>query len=163
MRRTSLALLLLAVSAPASAVYDANGVALGGAEKDIKKAFPAAYCKPLEWKSDASDRRCDDAKVSFGGVASKITFYLKKGVVQAFDVRFDTHDLPKIVAFLKKRFGEPVSEGKEVFETKGGREIYKGLWESGKDHATLVSQADKKRGQLTVWRGNWEEEIYRVR
>ena len=163
MRRASAALLLLAAAAPAFAAYDANGVALGGAEKDIKKAFPAAYCKPLEWKSDASDRRCDDAKVSFAGVESKITFYLKKGIVQAFDVRFDTRELPKVVAFLKKRFGEPASEGKEVFETKGGKEMYKGLWETGKDHATLVSQADKKRAQLTVWRGNWEDEIYRVR
>ena len=150
MRRTSFALLLLAASAPALAVYDANGVPLGGAENDVKKAFPAAYCKALEWKSDASDRRCDDAKVSFGGVESKITFYLKKGVVQAFDVRFDTHDLEKVVAFLKKRFGEPASEGKEVFETKAGKEIYKAAWEAGKDRATLVSQKDKKRAQLTV-------------
>jgi hypothetical protein len=163
MRRVSFALVLLAISAPAFAVYDANGVALGGTEKDIKKAFPTAYCKPLEWKSDASDRRCDDAKVSFGGVESKVTFYLKKGVVQAFDVRFDTRDIEKAVAFLKKRFGEPASEGKEVFETKVGKEIYKALWESGKDRATLVSQKDKKRAQLTVWRGNWEDEIYRVR
>lgn len=163
MKRTSFALLLLAVSAPAFAVYDANGVPLGSAEKDIKKAFPAAYCKPLEWKTDASDRRCDDAKVSFGGIESKITFYLKKDVVQAFDVRFDTKDLEKVTAYLKKRYGTPASEGKEVFEAKAGQTIYKASWETGKDRALLVSQLDKKRAQLTVWRGNWEDEIYRVR
>jgi hypothetical protein len=173
MRRSSLALLaavwgvasaaVWGVAFAAPAAYDLNGVALGGSEKDVKKAFPAAYCKPLEWKSDASDHRCDDAKVSFGGVESKITIYLKKGIVQAFDVRFDTKDLDKVSTYLKKRYGAPVSEAKEALEGKAGKGVYKALWEGGKDRASLVSQLDKKRAQLTVSRGNWEEEIYRVR
>lgn len=165
MRRASLALLLSMLAFPAAA-YDLNGVALGAGEKDVKKAFPAAYCKPLEWKSDASDRRCDDAKASFGGVESKITIYLKKGIVQAFDVRFDTKELDKVGAYLKKRYGPPASEAKDVLEGKGGKGskgVYKALWESGRDRASLVAQLDKKRAQLTVSRGNWEEEIYRVR
>ena len=45
----------------AAAAYDVNGVRLGGREVDVKKAFPTAHCKPLEWKSNAADRRCDDA------------------------------------------------------------------------------------------------------
>ena len=164
MRRSSLALLLWVFALPAAAAYDLNGVALGGSEKDVKKAFPTAYCKPLEWKSDASDRRCDDAKVSFGGVESKVTIYLKKGIVQAFDVRFDTRDLDKVSAYLKKRYGAPTSEANEVIAGKAaGKGIYKALWETGKDRASLVSQLEKKRAQLTVSRGNWEEEIYRVR
>lgn len=157
--------LLLALASPALAAYDANGVALGAKEQEVKKAFPSAYCKPLEWKSAASDRRCDDARISFGGAGARITLYLNKGIVQAFDVRFDSKDLQKVVAFLKRRYGAPLSEDTETIERegKGPRKIYKALWESGKDRARLVAPLEKKLAQLTVSRGNWEEEIYRVR
>lgn len=160
-----LAAVLLAMAFPAVAVYDANGVALGGSESDVKKNFPGIYCKPLEWASRAADRRCDDAKISFGGVESRITFYLRKNVVQAFDVRFDTKDLERVTALLKKRYGAPLSETKEAIQREGkpGAEIYKALWETGKDRAVLVVPLEKKRGQLTVSRGDWEDEIYKVR
>jgi hypothetical protein len=147
----------------AFAAYDANGVVLGATEIDVKKAFPSAYCKPLEWTSAGADRRCDDAKISFGGVDARITFYLKKDSVQAFDLRFETKDLDKIVAVLKGRYGKPTSETKDERQGKSGREIYKALWEKDRDRAVLVAQLEKKRSQLTVSRGNWEEEIYRVR
>jgi hypothetical protein len=152
-------------AASAFAAYDANGVALGATELDVKKAFPSVYCKPLEWQSAGADRRCDDAKISFGGVDARITFYLKKGSVQAFDLRFDTKDLDKLVAVLKGRYGKPMSETKDGIDRQGksGREIYKALWEKDRDRAVLVAQLEKKRSQLTVSRGNWEEEIYRVR
>src|SRR3954464_12476127 len=101
------------VAPAAAAAYDANGVALGASEDDIKKRFPSAYCKPLEWVSRAADRRCDDAKISFGGAEGRITFYLRKGAVQAFDVRFDTKDLDRVTKLLKTRYGNPVSEVKE--------------------------------------------------
>jgi hypothetical protein len=153
--------LFLLLAFPAAAAYDANGVPLGGSEKDVKKNFPGIYCKPLEWASRAADRRCDDAKVSFGG----ITFYLRKDVVQAFDLRFDTKDLERVTAFLKKRYGEPQSETKDAIQREGKplTQIYKALWETGKDRAVMVVPMEKKRGQLTVSRGDWEDEIYRVR
>lgn len=154
---------LMGFTLPVKAAYDANGVALGASEREVKKSFPAAYCKPLEWKSAAADRRCDDAKVSFGGVPGRITFYLRKDVVQAFDLRFSAGDLERLVGVLKKRYGKPVSETRDTFTSRDGRELYKALWEAGKDRATVVSQAGKSRGQLTVSRGNFEEEIYRVR
>jgi hypothetical protein len=158
-------LLLLFVPLPAHAAYDANGVPLGGSEKDVKKGFPSAYCKALEWSSSAADRRCDDAKVAFAGTEARVTFYLKKDVIQAFDLRFDTKDLDKVVAHLKARYGKPHSEVKDTLEKPGKqvRETYKALWESGADRATLVAQMEKKRSALTVSRGNWEEEIYKVR
>jgi hypothetical protein len=160
-----LAALLLLIAYPAAAIYDANGVSLGGSEKDVKKNFPGIYCKPLEWSSRAADRRCDDAKISFGGVESRITFYLRKDVVQAFDVRFDTKDFERVTAVLKKRYGEPQSETKDSIQREGkpGTEIYKALWETGKDRAVMIVPMEKKRGQLTVSRGDWEDEIYRVR
>jgi hypothetical protein len=160
-----LAALLLLIAYPAAAIYDANGVPLGGSEKDVKKNFPGIYCKPLEWSSRAADRRCDDAKISFGGVESRITFYLRKDVVQAFDVRFDTKDLERVTAVLKKRYGAPQSETKDAIQREGkpGTEIYKALWETGKDRAVMIVPMEKKRGQLTVSRGDWEDEIYRVR
>lgn len=155
----------LCLSAGAHAAYDANGVPLGGSEKDIKKTFPSAFCKPLEWASSAADRRCDDAKIAFAGVEARITFYLKRDAVQAFDLRFDTKDLDKVAAHLKARYGKPASEAKDSIERPGKqpREIYKALWEKGADRASLVAQMEKKRAALTVSRGNWEEEIYRVR
>jgi len=150
---------------PALAAYDANGVALGASEMELKKAFPSAFCKPLEWTSRAADRRCDDAKIAFAGVEARITFYLRKDALQAFDLRFDTKDLDKVTAYLKRRYGAPLSEAKEVSEKdpKSGREVYKARWEKGADRAVLVAQLEKKRSQLTVSRGDFEEEIYRVR
>lgn len=157
---------LVLTCAAAAATYDANGVPLGASEKDVKKAFPSAYCKPLEWRSPAADRRCDDAKASFGGVGGRLTVYLKKDVVQAFDLRFESRDAARLVGVLKKRYGEPATEIRDVFPGADGKDeksVYKVVWESGKDRAALVSQADKKRSQLTVTRGDFEEEIYRVR
>jgi hypothetical protein len=152
------------VAPAAAAAYDANGVALGASEDDIKKRFPSAYCKPLEWASRGAERRCDDAKISFGGAEGRITFYLRKGAVQAFDVRFDTKDLERVTKQLKSRYGEPVSEVKEAVGPEGKvRELYKVLWESGADRAVLTAQMDKKRASLLVSRGNFDEEIYRVR
>ncbi len=157
------AILLWMVSCSVQAAYDANGVKLGAPERDVKKAFPVSYCKPLEWTTPAADRRCDDAKASFGGVAARITFYLLKDSVQAFDVRFETRDVEKVAAALKSRYGKPTSETRDSFSSKTGKEIYKVLWQSGKDRASLVSQAGTKRSQVTVTRGNFEEEVYRVR
>ena len=162
-RRLLLALLL--VPGAALGAYDANGVALGGSEQDIKKAFPSALCKPLEWATRASDRRCDDARIPFAGVEARVTFYLLKDAIQAFDLRFDTGHLDKVLAHLKTRYGKPMAEAKDSVQEPGKppREVYKARWEKGADRAVLVSQMDKKRATLTVSRGNWEEEIYRVR
>ena len=155
----------IVLAAGAALGYDANGVNLGGTEAQVKKAFPSALCKPLEWASKAADRRCDDAKIPFGGADSRITFYLKKDSVQAFDIRFDTKDLDRVSAFVKSRYGKPLTETKEKIERadKPVREIYKVRWEKGSDHAVLVSQLEKSRSTLTVTRGDFEEEIYRVR
>jgi hypothetical protein len=156
--------LLLLITLPATAAYDVNGVALGASESDVKKSFPGIYCKPLEWSSRAADRRCDDAKISVGGIEARITFYLRKDVIQAFDLRFDTKDLERLTALLKKRYGKPLSETKESAGPQGKQaETYKALWETGKDRAVLIVPLEKKRGQLTVSRGDWEEEIYKVR
>ena len=70
-------LLLLLSPALAFGAFDANGVKLGDNELAVKKAFPGIRCKPLEWKSDAAERRCDDARVAFAGVESRVTIYLK--------------------------------------------------------------------------------------
>jgi hypothetical protein len=162
-------LTLLALVAPSAlAAYDANGVALGAKESEIRKHYPGARCKALEWASKAADRRCDDARVRFAGVEARITFYLRKDAVQAFDVRFDARHADKVAGFLKSRYGNPVSEQREPSEKgprgeKGQAEVYKLLWEAKGERAQLVAVQDKRRGSLLVWRGNFEEEIYRVR
>ena len=153
------------VPALAFGAFDANGVKLGDSEAAIKKSFPGIHCKPLEWKSDAADRRCDDAKVPFAGVEARITFYLKSDSVRGFDVRFDSGNINPVNDFLKRRYGAPVSEAREKIVRKGKeeREVFKVLWEQGADKALLSSLSTGKRASLSVSRGNFEDEIYRVK
>jgi hypothetical protein len=159
------ALLALAIAGRAAAAYELNGVALGGDEQQVKRAFPSAYCKPLEWPSSAADRRCDDGKISVGGLPARVTVYLKKGAVQGVAVRFDSKDRDRIIGYLKSRWGPPASETAETIAKKGkaDRKIFKVNWEKGGERALLVAQSDHKRAQLDVWRGNFYDEIYKVR
>lgn len=145
---------VLVFAARAAAAYDANGVALGSPEAAVTKSFPKATCQPLQWSSRAADRRCDDRAV-LGGVNGRITFYLKDDRVQAFDLRFDTIDTQRLASFLKARYGAPASEKKE--------KLYKAEWHKGGERAVLTAQTDKRRGFFSVSRGDFEEEIYRLR
>ncbi|MGH8691226.1 MAG: hypothetical protein ACREUS_09385 [Burkholderiales bacterium] len=151
---------------PAAAAYDLKGIALGAQEKDLRRALPSARCKALEWQSRAADRRCDDSRVAFGGIEVKVTFYLKKGVVEAFDLRFDTKELDRFVGFLKSHFGPPQSESRDSFpkgKSKSSRDVHRVLWERAGERAVLTAQLEKSRAALLVYRGEFEEEIYRVR
>ena len=163
MRKTVFLLLCLLV-APALA-YDVNGIRLGGGEIDVKKAMPSALCKALEWKSDAADRRCDDAKVAVGGVEARIAVFFKAGAAQAYDIRFDVKDLERIKAHLRKQWGEPLAEATEVIARQGkpDRKVFKMRWEKGADRAVLVAQLEKKRASLEVSRGNFPVEIYQIK
>jgi hypothetical protein len=145
--------------------YDVNGVALGGREAEVQKAFPSARCKPLEWKSDAADRRCDDARVSLGGADGRITVFLKGGAVQAMDLRFNTKDLERVKETLRARWGAPQAEATEAFAAKDrkDRSVFKMRWEKGAERAVLSAQLDKKRATLEISRGSFPQEIYRVR
>ena len=162
-----MAMLVLYALSGAAAAYDANGVALGGSEDEIRKKFPSARCQALEWKSKAADRRCDDAKIAFaGGVQARITFYLSRNAVQAFDIRFDTKEVDRVTGFLKKQYGAPAGESTDELTGKDGkavRRIYKASWEKGRDRAVLVSEKGKGRASLLASRGDFDEEIYRVR
>ncbi|TAK80153.1 MAG: hypothetical protein EPO20_30000 [Betaproteobacteria bacterium] len=147
-----------------AAAYDANGVALGAPEKTVLTRFPSARCQPLQWKSRAADRRCDDAKISFGGVNARITFYLKHDKVEAFDVSFDTKDAERVAKFLKSQYGAPSAETRDKIENPGSasHEIYKLRWDKGAEHAVMTALMEKRRATLSVSRGNFEEEIYRI-
>lgn len=159
------AFLLLACFLPLPALaYDINGVALGGKEAEVQKAFPSARCKPLEWKSDAADRRCDDARIPLGGAEARITVFLKGDAIQAMDLRFNGKDLERVKEALRARWGAPQADATEVF-ADGGKErsVRKLRWEKGADRAVLTAQQDKKRATLEISRGRFPEEIYRVR
>lgn len=163
--RTFLLLLGLLVS-PLVSAYEINGVKLGGREADVKKAFPSAHCKALEWRTDAADRRCDDAVVSLGGVAAKITVFFKADVIQAYDLSFDIKDLERVKAHLRARWGAPLAEATEIFARKDtkDRQVFKMRWEQGADRAILTAQFEKKkRATLEVSRGNFPEEVYRIK
>lgn len=160
----TIAALLLSIPCVVLA-YDANGVRLGGSEEQVKKAFPGIHCKALEWKSDAAERRCDDGRVSFGGIPGRITFYFKAGVIEAFDLRFDTRELERMKTLLRGRYGAPLGETVETISRKGreDRQVYKMRWEKGPERAVLSAQLERKRANLEVWRGSFAEEIYRVK
>jgi hypothetical protein len=162
--RKSFFLLLCVLAAPALA-YEVNGIKLGGREIDVKKAMASALCKPLEWKSDAADRRCDDAKVAVGGVEMRITVFLKAGVVQAYDIRFDVKELERAKSYFRASWGEPLAEATEVVSRQGkpDRKLFKMRWEKGADRAVLVAQLEKKRASVEVSRGNFPVEIYQIR
>jgi hypothetical protein len=163
----NLFILAAALSAfPAFAALDVREVELGAKEREIRQKFPSAHCKALEWKSNAADRRCDESRVPFGGIEVQVTFYLKKDALEAFDVRFDTKDLERFVAFLKTRYGAPQTEQKDAYPRGKGekpRQVYKALWENGKNRAVLTAQLEKRRASMLVSRGDFDEEIYRVR
>jgi len=165
-----LAAFALAFAAHPALAYDVNGVPIGGDEQAAKKAFPSAHCKPLEWTSTVADRRCDDAKIALAGVSGRVTVYLKAGVIQAISVRFDVKDRERVVAHLTSRWGKPSSEKTETVarkgkdgKTKDDRKIYKVNWENGNERALVTVQSDRKRAALEVWRGNFIDEIYKVR
>jgi hypothetical protein len=163
MRKILLAF-LLCLSLPALG-YGVNGVNLGGKEVDVKKAFPSAHCKPLEWKSDGADRRCDDAQISLGGVQARITVFLKADVIRAYDLSFDIKELDRATAHLKSTWGAPLAETTEVISKKDkpDRKVFKVRWEKAADRAILVAQLEKKRASVEVSRGAFPEEIYRVK
>ena len=56
MRRLLWCGLLLACAA-AQAAFDINEITLGASEADVRRRFPSAHCKKLEWESRAADRR----------------------------------------------------------------------------------------------------------
>lgn len=149
--RIALSLLLFAGAAHA---YDVNGVALGASEKEVKTKFPYANCRALEWPSRAADRRCDDSRIIFAGVDASVTFYLRKGVVEGFDVRFEHSDAAGIVKFLNTRYGTPVLQG-------SGPVIAQ--WKNKSERATITSEKGRRRASLLASRGTFEEEIYKVR
>ena len=158
--------LILPLTFPLCAsAYEIKGVALGGHEVDVKKAFPSAHCKALEWKSDAADRRCDDAQVAVDGVQTRITVYLKADVIQAFDLRCEMKELERMKKALQGRWGAPAAEATETFakKDKPDRKVFKMRWEKGTDLAILTAQLDKKVVSVEVSRGNFPQEIYRIR
>ena len=147
--------MLLALAAGrVAAAYDANDLTLGVSEAQIRKNFPNAHCRDLEWPSRAAERRCDDSRMRFGGVDASVTFYLKRDAVEGFDVRFDRRELPKVKEFLFSRYGKPASETEKP-PTVG--------WQGNGERARLTADESRRRASLFVWRGAFDQEIYKIR
>jgi hypothetical protein len=161
--RGLLAAVLLLLPPAANAAFDFQGITLGSSEAQIKRQFPSAHCKKLEWESRAADRRCDDSRTGFGGVEARVTFYLRRDKVEAFDIRFDPRKLDPAVKFFKEKYGPPASEQRDTLGDKKPRVVYKALWEGKGERGALVAQMDQRRASMLVSRGNFEEEIYKVR
>jgi hypothetical protein len=163
--RALLAAVTLLGAASAFAAYEVNGITLGASEREVKQAFPSAYCQLLEWKSVAAERRCDDSRVSFGGAPARVTFYLKHDKVQAIDVGFDPRDSERVIAFLKTQYGDPASERTDTITRQGkeDRKIYKAAWRDGDVTAQVTVRLGTRYGQLEVARGDFAQKIYEVK
>jgi len=160
----SIALILFALAAPPSGTFEAGGVALGASEVAVMKAYPSARCQPMAWKTEAADRRCDDAAAGFAGAEARIAFYLRKDRLQAFDVRFRASDLERVAAYVKGRWGEPDADRVEVYGRRGDeREVRKLRWKKGADQAVITSHVGRSRAELNVWRGDFDTEVYEIR
>jgi len=144
----------LLVALNAAGAYDVNDVTLGASEKDVKQHFRNANCRALEWSSRAADRRCDDSRAQLGGVDASVTFYLKRDAVEGFDVRFDRRELARVKQFVVARYGKPARE----LETPPSVE-----WKSDGERARLTGEANRRRASLLVWRGAFEDELYKIR
>jgi hypothetical protein len=138
----------------AAAAYDVNDVPLGASEAQIKQHFPAANCRALEWPSRAADWRCDDSRIRFAGVDASVTFYLKRDAVEGFDVRFDRRAFDAVKQFLLTRYGKSASEREKPTTVE---------WQTNGERARLNAEATRRRASLLVWRGAFEDEIYKIR
>ena len=144
----------LLIAFPALAGYDVNELPLGASEKDVQKRFPGAHCRPLEWPTNAADRRCDDSRIKVANLEGSVTFYLRKDSVEGFDLRFEKAVLPAMSKHFLERYGKPVIADKEDI-------VYE--WKAGDEHARLTSEKGRRRASLLVWRGAFETEIYKVK
>ena len=148
----------MAVSALAA--YDANDVKLGATERDIQQHFPNAHCRALEWPSRAADRRCDDSRIMFAGIDASVTFYVKKDSVEGFDVRFDQREVDRVLKYLRERYGDPYTEVGLPYKPELPAKVE---WQAKDERARLTAEPSRRRASLFVWRGTFEEEIYKVR
>jgi hypothetical protein len=139
---------------PAHAAYDLNDVALGASEHDIRKRFPQANCRALEWPSRAADRRCDDSRVKVAGMNASVTFYLKQDAIEAFDLRFDKRDADGMRKFLLGRYGAPTALDKGDAKAE---------WQANGERARMTVEQGRRRASLLVWRGAFPDEIYKIR
>lgn len=151
--------LLLALGAgltagPLAAAYDTNGVTLGATERQVKERFPHANCRALEWPSRAAERRCDDSRVTLGTIDAGVTFYLRKDAVEGYDVRFHTGEWQRVAQYLRTRYGAPEIDGGD----KGPLE-----WSNRGERARLSADREGRRATLSVWRGDFEENLYKIR
>ena len=144
----------VAQAAPGASAID--GLALGASEQAVNKRLPNAHCQPLQWQSRAADRRCDDSRAMLAGIEVRITVYLKRDAVEAFDVRFDSRDEARMEKLATDHFGaKPVARQNEKTRTLH--------WRANAERGVLTTQPGERRASLLVWRGDFYDEIYRIR
>ena len=145
---------LLVVALPALAALDVNELKLGASEKEVKQRFPGVHCRPLEWPTNAADRRCDDSRVKVSNLEASITFYLRQDSVEGFDLRFEKAVLPAMGKHFLDRYGKPVVADRDDI-------VYE--WKVDGERARLTSEKGRRRASLFVWRGTFEDEIYKIK
>ena len=152
----ALALVLAPLLAQGAAAADFDGLSLGASEHAVKERLPSAHCQPLQWQSRAADRRCDDSRARVHGVDVRVTVYLKADAVQAFDLRFESRYAARFAKLAGERFASaPVEHATEKAKVE--------QWRAGAEQALLTTEPGERRASLLVWRGSFNDEIYKVR
>ena len=133
-----------------------DGLALGAGERAVKQRLPNAHCQPLQWQSRAADRRCDDSRAMLAGMEVRLTVYLRDDAVQAYDIRFDSRDAARMAKLATEHFAaKPVARENEKTHTLH--------WRADGERGLLTTQPGERRASLLVWRGDFYDEIYKVR
>jgi hypothetical protein len=145
---------LLVAAALAGPAID--GLALGASERAVKQRLPNAHCQPLQWESRAADRRCDDSRALLAGMEVRLTVYLKDDAVEAYDVRFDSREAARVEKLATEHFAaKPVARENEKTHTLH--------WRANGERGVLTTQPGERHASLLVWRGDFYDEIYKVR
>jgi hypothetical protein len=144
----------LLVAWPALAAFDVNELRLGASEKEVQQRFSGAHCRALEWPTNAADRRCDESRIKVANLEASVTFYLRNDSVEGFDLRFEKAVLPVMSKHFLDRYGKPVLADKDDI-------VYE--WKAGGERARLTAEKGRRRASLLVWRGAFEDQIYKVK
>ncbi|HYY61101.1 MAG TPA: hypothetical protein VE756_06900, partial [Burkholderiales bacterium] len=76
------------------------------------------------------------------------------------DVRFDHRNLAAMLKYLQARYGKPLDEPTMPATPAAPVTVE---WKGTAERARLTSEPGRRRASLLVWRGAFEEEIYKVR
>jgi len=106
----TLAAVLLLFAGNALAAYDGRRRASRRERERRQEALPQRPLQAARIRKRGGRAPLRRRQAVFAGMETRITFYLKKDAVVAFDVRFDVKFTEKMASTLRGRYGKPSTE-----------------------------------------------------